>query len=179
MKHSDHITRTAWQVYQLAMTADGYLAYVKRKGWNQFLPVERDGRYALCVAGGEDALLTGFVYDEMFRYLGGGFGLFVVSRDGKKGLIEQATGKEVIPCEMDEIYEMLDADGVIPFRKGEKWGLYDGLTATAIIYDDVLIQSECYVQVKLGEMWFYINAKGCPVADISEVAFGSWYDISK
>ena len=86
-------------------------------GSNWCVPVRKENKYALCEMDGKGTLLTGFDYDRMFRYFGGYVSNFVVVKDGKKGLISQY-GRTIIPCEMDEIYEMKDLDGIVPFRKG-------------------------------------------------------------
>lgn len=100
--------------------------YIKniRESWGAIwcVPVRKQDKYALCKIDVKGTLITGFDYDHMYRYFGGNVSYFVVEQDGKKGLISQ-TGRIIIPCEMDEIYEMTDADGIVPFKKGDKWGM--------------------------------------------------------
>ena len=85
------------------------------------VPVRRGDKYALCTMDGSGTLLTDFVYDHIFRYFGGRVATFVVEQDGRKGLISQHDGQLLIPCEMDEIYEMPDTDAAVPFKKNGKW----------------------------------------------------------
>ena len=148
-------------------------------GMNWCVPVIRNGKYALCKMDGKGTLLTDFVHDRMFRFFGPRVNYFVVEKDGKKGVIEQLHGKEIIPCEMDEIYEMQDFDGVIPFTKDGKWGLQFGLSRSQPIYDEVYIESEDYAKVRKGDEWYYLNSKGEPVKSRREAEFGSWYDLEK
>lgn len=152
-----------------------------RESWgkNWCVPVIRNGKYALCKMDGKGTLLTDFVYERMFRFFGSRVNYFVVEKNGKKGVIEQVHGKEIIPCEMDEIYEMIDFDGVIPFTRDGKWGLQSGLSCTPPIYDDIYIQSEDYAKVRKGDDWYYLNSKGEPVKSRHEAEFGSWYDLEK
>ena len=95
-----------------------------RESWGAIwcVPVRKQDKYALCKMDGMGKLITGFDYDHMYRYFGSNVSYFVVEQKGKKGLISQ-TGRIIIPCEMDEIYEMIDADGIVPFKKGDKWGM--------------------------------------------------------
>ena len=148
-------------------------------GMNWCVPVIRNSKYALCKMDGKGTLQTDFVYDRMFRFFGPRVNYFVVERNRKKGVIEQLHGKEIVPCDMDEIYDMQDFDGVIPFTKDGKWGLQYGLACTQPIYDDIYIQSEDYAKVRMGDDWYYLNSKGEPVKSIHEAEFGSWYDIEE
>ena len=88
------------------------------------------------------------------------------------------TGEEIVPCEMDEIYEMIDSDGCIPLRKGDKWGLVYCDIATEVIYDDYQFDGEMAMVKKEGK-WYYIDYNGQPVTDIKEACFISTYDASK
>lgn len=147
-------------------------------GSNWCVPVRRGNKYALCEMDGQGTLLTRFDYDRIFRYFGGYVSDFVVVQNGKKGLISQF-GKTIIPCEMDEIYEMIDLDGIVPFRKGDKWGMAFGTICTQPIFDELYISSEEYARGRIGEEWFWVDSNGNPTANREERFFGSWYDMNK
>ena len=147
-------------------------------GCNWCVPVRKGNKYALCKMDGNGTLLTGFDYDRMFRYFGGYMSNFVVVQDGKKGLISQF-GKTIIPCQMDEIYEMKDSDGIVPFRKGNKWGMAFGTICTQPVFDELYISSEEYARGRIVEEWLWVDSKGYPTANREERFFGSWYDMNK
>lgn len=147
-------------------------------GCNWCVPVRKGNKYALCEMDGKGTLLTEFVYDRMFRYFGGYMSNFVVVQNGKKGLISQF-GKTIIPCEMDEIYEMKDLGGIVPFRKGDKWGMAFGTLCTQPVFDELYISSEEYARGRIAEDWFWVDSKGNPTAKQEERFFGSWYDMNK
>ena len=147
-------------------------------GCNWCVPVRKGNKYALCEMDGNGTLLTGFVYDRMFRYFGGYMSNFVVVQDGKKGLISQL-GKTIIPCEMDEIYEKIDSDGIVPFKKDGKWGMAFGTICTQPVFDELYISSEEYARGRIGEDWFWVDSNGNPTANREERFFGSWYDMNK
>lgn len=147
-------------------------------GCNWCVPVRKGNKFALCEMDGKGTLLTGFDYDRMFRYFGGYVSNFVVVQNGKKGLISQY-GRTIIPCEMDEIYEMKDSDGIVPFRKGDKWGMAFGTICTQPVFDELYISSEEYARGRIGEEWLWIDSKGNPTAKREERFFGSWYDMNK
>ena len=147
-------------------------------GCNWCVPVRKGNKYALYEMDGNGTLLTGFVYDRMFRYFGGYMSNFVVVQNGKKGLISQC-GKTIIPCEMDEIYEKIDSDGIVPFRKGDKWGMAFGTICAQPVFDELYISSEEYARGRIGEEWFWVDSKGNPTANREERFFGSWYDMNK
>lgn len=142
------------------------------------IPVIRNNKYALCVMDGSGHLLTDFIFDNIYMYFYGSSTYFVVEHQGKKGLVD-SRANEIIPCEMDEIYEQMDTDGIIPYRKSTKWGLLHFGVNTGVVFDDVLISSEDYAQGKIGEEWFYIDGNGKPTRNNREAWFGSWYDSDK
>ncbi len=141
------------------------------------VPVVKNQKVALCKPDGNGILLTDFIYDKMFMFFYAEWNYYVVIKDGKKGLIN-SKGKEVIPCNMDEIYEQTDTEGVIPFRRGDKWGLFFHI-ATEPMFDDIDIRCEDYCMVRIADEWFYIDYNGKPVKNESEAFFGSWIDSSK
>ena len=141
------------------------------------VPVVRNHKYALCKTDGEGTLVTDFAYDRIFRYFWSNYKYFITVNGGKKGVID-ILGREIVPCEMDEIYEMMDADGCIPLRKGDKWGLVFYNVATEVIYDDYKFDLEMGMVKKNGE-WYYVDHHGKPVKDIEKGWFLSTFDASK
>lgn len=141
------------------------------------IPVVRDHKYALCETDGKGTLVTDFSYDRIFRYFWSRFQYFITVNGGKKGVID-ISGEEIVPCEMDEIYEMIDLDGCMPLRKGDKWGLVFYDVATEVIYDDYKIESEMGMVKKDGK-WYYIDYNGQPVTKREKGCFISTYDASK
>lgn len=145
-------------------------------------PVVKDGRYGLCMicsSKHDGGLLTKTWYDKVYGYFSLWVPYYVSVRNGKLGLLDTLMGREVIPCEMDEIYESLDFDGSVVFKKGEKYGLMFGNIATSPIYDDIKIESEDYVRVLRGDKWYWIDENGQETENEQEAFFGSWYDSSK
>ncbi len=151
------------------------ISEIKDPCWR--VPVVRNHKYALCKMDGKGTLVTDFVYDRIFRYFWSNYKYFITVNDGKKGVIA-CNGKEIVPCEMDEIYEMMDADGCIPLRKGDKWGLVYCGVATEVIYDDYKFDLEMGMVKKDGE-WYYIDYKGRPVKEFEKGYFLSTFDASK
>ena len=151
------------------------ISEIKQPCWR--VPVVRNHKYALCKMDGKGTLVTDFVYDRIFRYFWSNYKYFITVNGRKKGVIA-CNGKEIVPCEMDEIYEMMDADGCIPLRKGDKWGLVYCGVATEVIYDDYKFDLEMGMVKKEGK-WYYIDAHGQPVTKMEEGSFFSTYDASK
>ena len=145
----------------------------------QSVPVIVDGRCALCKIDGKGTLLTDFAYDKIFRYFYGSSNLFVVERNGKKGLLDDCDGEIVVPCEMDEIYEMIDTDGIIPYSQGQKWGMLHFDVNTGAIFDEIDIRSEQYAKGKIEDEWYFVKWDGKPTKNEDEAWFGSWCDAEK
>jgi hypothetical protein len=145
----------------------------------QSIPVIKNNKYALCLIDGQGTLMTDFVYDKIFRYYYGYTHLFVVERNGKKGLIDDRNGEVVVPCEMDEFYEQMDTDGIIPYSQGQKWGMLHFDVNTGAIFDDIDIRSEQYAKGKIEDEWYFVKWDGKPTKKEDEAWFGSWYDADK
>lgn len=145
----------------------------------QSIPVIKNNKYALCLIDGQGTLMTDFVYDKIFRYYYGYTHLFVVERNGKKGLIDDRNGEVVVPCDMDEFYEQMDTDGIIPYYQGGKWGMVHFDVSTGAIFDDIDIRSEQYAKGKIGDEWYFVKWDGKPTKNEDEAWFGSWYDADK
>lgn len=145
-------------------------------------PVVKDGRYGLymiCSSKHDGGLLTKTWYDKVYGYFSLWVPYYVCVKDGKLGLLDTIMGREVIPCEMDEIYESLDFDGCVVFRKGDKYGLMYGNTSTHPIYDDIILWSEEYVKVLRDDKLYWIDENGRETENELEAFFGSWYDSTK
>ena len=118
-------------------------------------------------------------YDRIFRYFWTYMDYFVAEESGKKGILDGHNGMERTPVIMDEIYEMPDPDGAVPYVKDGKIGFVWGYTYTGPIFDDVRICSEEYTKVLLNGEWGWIDCHGKFTRKKSEASFGSWYDESK
>lgn len=119
-------------------------------------------------------------YDHVYRFMWSDPPLYVCERDGKKGVVNRY-GIEVIPCIQDEIFEQSDADGVTPFIRDGLWGLYHPCydAIADAIFKEVIINSEEYCQVLLEDVWGWVTYNGDFTTDVSQAAFGSWYDVEK
>lgn len=145
------------------------------------IPVVKQGKYALYLQATKKhngKLVTDFVYDIIFRYYGSRITYFVCVQNTKKGVID-SLGDIIIPCEQDEIYEMQDLDGVIPFQQEKLWGLAYGNICTEAIFDDIKIISEDYCQVCYHGEWGYIDINGQFTKDRDKAFFASLYDSEK
>lgn len=145
-------------------------------------PIVKDakaGLYMICSRMREGRLLTKIWYDKIYRYYSLWVPYYVCIRGGKLGLLDTYMAREVIPCEMEEIYESLDFDGSVVFRKGDKYGLMFGNIATQPAYDDIILQSEDFARVLRNDKWYWINENGEETENKQEAFFGSWYDSSK
>lgn len=116
-------------------------------------------------------------YSRIFRYFGAYITYFVIVENWKKGILYR--GKEVLPPIADEIYDMPDPDGSIPYLKNGKAGLVEFDTCIDAIFDRFVIRSEDYTQVMLNGKWGWIDQNGKFTTKKSKAAYGSWYDYSK
>lgn len=108
-------------------------------------------------------------------------GIFLVEKDGKKGVFDSGNNEVIIPCICDEMVERYDECGVIPFRVGDKWGLFSicGYQYVPAAFDKIIVGSEEYVKVLLGETWGWLDVFGEFTTDESKASIGSWYDVEK
>ena len=74
---------------------------------------------------------------------------------------------------------MKDSDGIVPFKKGDKWGMAFGTICTQPVFDELYISSEEYALGRIGEEWLWVDSKGNPTAKREQRFFGSWYDMNK
>lgn len=141
------------------------------------IPVVLDGRYYLYDIKAGKILTKG--YDRIFRYFWASLVYFVAVENGKKGILDSYNGAEVTPVDLDEVYEMLDNDGAVPYMKDGKIGFVRGKTDTKPVFDKVVIESENYTRVLMNEEWGWIDGDGKFTSERSEASFGSWYDLDK
>lgn len=80
---------------------------------------------------------------------------------------------------MDEIYAQSDRDGIIPFKKGDKWGMLQFDTSTEAIFDEIEIRNEQPARGKIGDEWFYVDCWGEPTKVKDEFCFTSRFDREK
>ena len=108
-------------------------------------------------------------------------GIYLVEKDGKKGAFDSRNIEEIIPCICDEMRERIDECGVIPFRIGDKWGLFSicGYQLVPAAFDKIIVGSEEYVKVLLGETWGWLDLFGEFTTDENKASIGSWYDVEK
>ena len=141
------------------------------------IPVVLDGRYYLYDIKAGKILTKG--YDRIFRYFWANFNYFVAVENGKKGILDGYNGAEVTPVDLDEVYEMLDNDGAVPYIKDGKIGFVWGNTDTKPVFNKVVIESENYTRVLMNGEWGWIDSDGKFTSERSEASFGSWYDLDK
>ncbi|GHV21978.1 hypothetical protein FACS189428_3280 [Clostridia bacterium] len=88
------------------------------------------------------------------------FGTLKVIREGKMGLIDTYTGKEIIPCAYDGVYAYTDEMGCV--MQNKKWGFTDktGKVVIPCIYEEANLFSENLAAVKKNGKWGFINKTG-------------------
>jgi len=140
-------------------------------------PVVLNNRYYLYDTKKDTVITKG--YDRIFRYFGAYIDYFVAVEKGKKGILDGQTGLESTPVDLDEVYEMPDPDGAIPYTKDGKIGFLWGDINTGAIFDKVVIESERLTRVLLNGDWGWIDSDGKFTLNESDASFGSWYDWEK
>lgn len=139
------------------------------------VPVVKEGKYYLY------DLIDGSVqtdgYDRIFRYFGGYLDYYVAQQSGLLGILYD--NEVVVPIDMDEIYEMQDPDGCIPFKKDGKWGVYQLGIYAPPIFERLEVCSEDYVKVWLNGQQGWVDMNGQFTTNRKEASVGSWYDSYK
>lgn len=117
------------------------------------------------------------LYGEIRRIPGTYFYTF----RGEEGIgVTDMDGKVLVPAEMDEIGEMMDTDGVIALRKGDRWGCIDWRqTYVAPVYDKIDIRSEEMVKVLKDGQWGWLTWEGKFTTDHGQADIGSFADADK
>ena len=141
------------------------------------IPVVLDSRYFLYNIREHKLLTKG--YSRIYRYFWAYINYFVAMENGKKGILDGYDGKEVTPIDLDEIYEMQDPDGAVPYVKDGKIGFVLGRTDTKPVFDKVFIASDEYTRVLMNGKWGWIDYEGNFTSKKSEASCGSWYDLDK
>lgn len=139
------------------------------------IPVVKDGRYYLYDLADGKVCTDG--YDRIFRYFGGYLDYFVAEQGGLKGILYD--NEVVVPVIMDEIYEMQDPDGCIPYIKDGKWGVYQLGIYAPPVFERLEVWSEDYVKVWLDGQQGWVDSKGQFTTDKKKASVGSWYDAYK
>lgn len=83
-----------------------------------------------------------------------------VRLDGKWGYVDTSRGVEIVPCDYDELWALVD--GMIPIRKSDKWGYLNdrGEEVIPCIYDKVQPFKNKFAKVCLNGEWFLIDKNG-------------------
>ena len=99
----------------------------------------------------------------------------------EKGIgVTTRDGKVLVPAEMDEVGEMMDSDGVIELRKGDKWGCLDYRDIyVEPVYDKIVVASEEMVRVLKNGVWGWLTWEGKFTTDESKADIGSFADAEK
>ena len=99
----------------------------------------------------------------------------------EKGIgVTTRDGKVLVSAEMDEIGEMMDHDGVIELRKGDKWGCLDYRDIyVAPVYDKIVVAGEEMVRVLKDGVWGWLTWEGKFTTDESKADIGSFADAEK
>ena len=143
------------------------------------IPVRKDGKCGLVRPDGTATPVTPFKYDLLFREPHTDYVKYIAVTDGKYGIVD-ITGKEVIPCILDDIFERRDRDGFLPILRDGKWGIFPEHNAYILPkFDEIDIQSEDYLRARIGTTWGWITEEGNLTDDKSEAEFGSWAEEGK
>lgn len=119
-----------------------------------------NGKCALVTTDGYGTPVTEFKYDMIkYKQYTNYYTCYLnISGKIKKGILSN-NGNEVVPCEMDEIYEA--CNGIIVIAKDNKFGLLttQGLFISPI-YEEITEEDSGLVHVCLDGQWGYISEKG-------------------
>lgn len=144
------------------------------------IPVRKDGKCGLVWPDGTATPVTPFKYDLLFREPHSDYVKYIAMMNDKYGIVD-ITGKEVIPCILDDIFARQDTDSFLPILKDGKWGIFPDIIASYILpkFDELDIQSEDYLRARIGTTWGWVTAEGDLSDDKTEAAFGSWAEEDK
>lgn len=136
------------------------------------IPVRQGGKCGLVMADGIATPVTEFQYDLLFRIPFTEYVKYVAFRDGKYGLVE-TDGREVVPCQMDEIYHCPElGTRIIPVRKGDKWGFYyEPCDFVEPRFDELVLPYDDYLQVRMKDQWGWVADDGRFTMDKSKAFF--------
>lgn len=140
------------------------------------IPVRKEGRCGLVKPDGIGTPVTPFQYDILFRKPHSEYVKYIAVRDGKYGILKP-DGSEVVPCQMDCIYDSLDTDGILPILRDGKWGFVvetGGFVEPK--FDELMVRSEQHLRVRINDQWGWVDGDGQFTLDIDQACYGSWAD---
>lgn len=137
-----------------------------------------EGKFALVSTNGSGLPLCDFIYDLIVCKHYTSFYTCIKEVDGKRlfGLLT-AKGKEIVPCEMDLIYNI--SNDIIVFKKDEKfglvtsWGLY-----LPPVYEEITADENEFVHVSLNGQWGHVSNEGVFIPDDNEETFDNTHCLS-
>ena len=120
---------------------------------------KKDGKCGIVAMDGSGKELTPFIYD-VWKYC---FDTYLVGIGGKCGIIHENNGREVVPCEFDEIREGTEFWAI--YRNGlhgfvQYLGPGDNYLVTDVVYSDSRFNENNNLTVKLGDSWGFIDENG-------------------
>lgn len=143
------------------------IAYTFTEAFSWFaIPVVNDGKYGLVKPDGSGEMLEECIYDNIV--LDDWF--YFLLKDGKQGLCT-ATGKRIIPAEMDKVYHPFN--DLVTFEKEGKEGyaMMNTGIITEAVYDSSDILDDEYLSVTYNGQSGYIDADGQFTTDEDEAFF--------
>ncbi len=126
---------------------------------------QQNGLWGVIVADGKGTWLV----EPQYNYIGYPNTLTNVCKDKKWGVLNILTGEFLIPLECDMVHAhsgFMFINGIGSYEKDGKTGIIreDG-AFTEAIFEDVDIDSEDLVRVKLNGEWGFINEQGAFTTD--------------
>ncbi|MGX8707906.1 MAG: hypothetical protein ACSW72_04040 [Bacteroidales bacterium] len=140
------------------------------------IPVRKNSRCGLVKPDGIGTPVSPFQYDLLFRKPYSEYVKYIAILDGKYGVL-LPDGSEVVPCQMDCIYDSLDTHGLLPILRGGKWGFME--EAGGFVepkFDELMIRSEQYLRVRINDQWGWVDGDDQFTLDIDQACYGSWAD---
>ena len=114
-------------------------------------------KLGLVTTGGNGTPITSFEYDLLMMLPFSPYYLCGKKIDDNMlvGVLDK-NGDEIIPCTMDKVYGFVN-DSII-FKKGDKYGYWSIYSCCSEpIYDEIDIDEECNVWVKIGDKSGYLD----------------------
>ena len=120
---------------------------------------KKDGKCGIVSMDGSGKEITPFIYD-VWEYC---FGAYLVGIGEKYGIIHEDNGREVVPCEFDEIREGTEFWAI--YKNGlhgfvQYLGPGDNYLVTDVIYSDSRFNENNNLTVKLEDKWGFIDENG-------------------
>lgn len=136
--------------------------------------IDFNDKCGLIESNGSGKALTPFEYDMVLAKENTPFYCCFKKRGDKIlcGLLGRQ-GEILIPCEMDIIYK--DRYSTLSFCKDGKYGLLNGDGAYyAPIYDDISINDEGFINIKIGKKWGHMSEDGGFISEINNILHCSY-----